>query len=85
MYVLTKPNVYVSELSGVFSLFQIVVCQNRRNLSKDKVCGIIGHELTHMFDYCRAKLDFKNLEHLACTEVKCHLLQTILNLLFLCR
>ena len=24
----------------------------------------------HMFDYCRAELDFKNLEHLACTEIR---------------
>ncbi|GAB6022800.1 hypothetical protein CHUAL_006898 [Chamberlinius hualienensis] len=26
------------------------------------------HELIHMFDFCRADIDFKNLKHLACTE-----------------
>lgn len=30
----------------------------------------VGHELVHMFDKCRAKVDFGNLDHLACTEVK---------------
>ncbi len=47
---------------------QIVVCQNRTK-SLGTVCGVVGHEMTHMFDYCRTRLDFKNLEHLACTEV----------------
>jgi len=26
--------------------------------------------MIHMFDFCRADVDFKNLEHLACTEVR---------------
>ncbi|XP_011308909.1 mitochondrial inner membrane protease ATP23 homolog [Fopius arisanus] len=50
-------------------LNQIVVCQNTA-----KIEGIIGsvlsHEMIHMFDYCRNNLDFKNLDHLACTEVR---------------
>ncbi|XP_059481464.1 mitochondrial inner membrane protease ATP23 homolog [Neocloeon triangulifer] len=50
-------------------LNQIVVCQN---VAKEEglVQGVMAHEMVHMFDYCRHKLDFKNLKHLACTEVR---------------
>ena len=30
----------------------------------------LTHELIHAYDYCRAHLDWNNLKHLACTEVK---------------
>ena len=33
-------------------------------------CGVMAHELLHMFDNCRAKFDYRNLEHVACTEVR---------------
>lgn len=32
--------------------------------------GVLTHEFIHMFDYCRNNLDFKNLDHLACTEIR---------------
>ncbi|CAG0917967.1 unnamed protein product [Notodromas monacha] len=48
---------------------QIVVCQNTCR-SDSYVTGAIVHELVHMFDYCVNKLDFKNLDHLACTEIR---------------
>lgn len=47
---------------------QIVVCQNTTN--KNKVQGVLTHEFIHMFDYCNNNLDFKNPEHLACTEIR---------------
>lgn len=34
------------------------------------VQGVLTHEMIHMFDYCRNELDFKNMEHLACTEIR---------------
>lgn len=34
------------------------------------VQGVLAHEMIHMFDYCRHKMDFKNKEHLACTEIR---------------
>jgi len=34
------------------------------------VHGILAHEMVHMFDYCRHKMDFKNVQHLACTEIR---------------
>jgi len=34
------------------------------------VRGVLLHEMIHMFDYCRNKLDVKNIDHLACTEIR---------------
>lgn len=48
---------------------QIVICQNNSN-SRGFVQGILTHEMVHMFDYCTNNLDFKNVEHLACTEIR---------------
>jgi len=30
----------------------------------------MAHELIHAFDDCRAKVDFANIDHVACTEVR---------------
>lgn len=48
---------------------QIVVCQNTSK-NRGFVQGVLTHEMIHMFDYCTNKLDFKNVEHLACTEIR---------------
>lgn len=50
-------------------LNQIVVCQNTAT-SKAAVHGALAHEMVHMFDFCRAHIDFTNVDHLLCTEVK---------------
>lgn len=47
---------------------QIIVCQNRV-YTEEMTQAVISHELIHMFDYCRAKMDFGDLEHIACSEV----------------
>lgn len=47
---------------------QIVICHNQV-YTQDMNQAVITHELIHMFDYCRAKVDFTNLEHVACSEV----------------
>lgn len=50
-------------------LNQVVVCQNiARN--EGIVQGVLTHEMIHMFDYCNNNLDFKNIDHLACTEIR---------------
>ncbi|KAK4320083.1 hypothetical protein Pmani_009024 [Petrolisthes manimaculis] len=54
---------YDSELN------QVVVCQNVSR-SQGMTQAVLTHELIHMFDHCRNKLDFTNLEHLACTEIR---------------
>lgn len=48
---------------------QIVLFSNRLHSTKE-FCTIFQHELIHAFDYCRADLNFENLEHLACTEIR---------------
>ncbi|ELT95678.1 hypothetical protein CAPTEDRAFT_110443 [Capitella teleta] len=48
---------------------QVVICQNN-SVKQAHACSVLVHELIHMFDYCRAKVDFKNIEHLACTEIR---------------
>lgn len=50
-------------------LNQVVVCQNIAT-NKGMVQGVLTHEMIHMFDYCNNNLDFKNIEHLACTEIR---------------
>ncbi|EFN77220.1 mitochondrial inner membrane protease ATP23 homolog [Harpegnathos saltator] len=54
---------YDSELN------QVVICQNSAG-SKGLVQAALLHEMIHMFDYCRNKLDLKNIDHLACTEIR---------------
>lgn len=50
-------------------LNQVVVCQNVAK-NEGLVQGVLTHEMIHMFDYCNNDLDFKNLDHLACTEIR---------------
>lgn len=50
-------------------LNQVVVCQNMAR-NKGMVQGVLSHEMIHMFDYCNNNLDFKNIDHLACTEIR---------------
>lgn len=50
-------------------LNQIVICQNSSR-SEGMVQGVLTHELIHMFDFCKNELDFQNIDHLACTEIR---------------
>lgn len=50
-------------------LNQVVVCQNVAS-NQGLVQGVLTHEMIHMFDYCNNDLDFKNIDHLACTEIR---------------
>jgi len=34
------------------------------------VHGVLTHEMIHMFDYCNNDMDFRNVDHLACTEIR---------------
>ncbi|XP_071453384.1 mitochondrial inner membrane protease ATP23 homolog [Hetaerina americana] len=50
-------------------LNQVVVCQNVAR-SEGMVQGVLAHEMIHMFDWCTKNFDFKNVDHLACSEVR---------------
>lgn len=45
------------------------MCQNV-STREGMVQGVLTHEMIHMFDYCKNKLDFRNMDHLACTEIR---------------
>eukprot|EP01006_Ploeotia_vitrea_P034339 TRINITY_DN65739_c6_g8_i1.p1 TRINITY_DN65739_c6_g8~~TRINITY_DN65739_c6_g8_i1.p1 ORF type:complete len:341 (-),score=169.00 TRINITY_DN65739_c6_g8_i1:75-1097(-) len=47
----------------------IVLCCNKVK-HEEHVHNTIVHELIHAFDWCRAEVDFRNLFHLACTEIR---------------
>eukprot|EP00003_Mantamonas_plastica_P018241 TRINITY_DN298_c0_g4_i2.p1 TRINITY_DN298_c0_g4~~TRINITY_DN298_c0_g4_i2.p1 ORF type:complete len:113 (+),score=0.07 TRINITY_DN298_c0_g4_i2:162-500(+) len=38
--------------------------------SQEMVNEAITHELVHAYDHCRAEVDWTNLEHHACSEVR---------------
>ncbi|XP_050295019.1 mitochondrial inner membrane protease ATP23 homolog [Anthonomus grandis grandis] len=59
------------EVAGGYDpvLNQVVLCHN--NTSKDsRVQMVLMHEMVHMFDFCRNNMDYRNLDHLACTEIR---------------
>ncbi|XP_058803807.1 mitochondrial inner membrane protease ATP23 homolog isoform X2 [Phymastichus coffea] len=60
-----------AKVSGGYDqeLNQVIVCQNiaRR---KSYVQAALTHEMIHMFDYCRNEFNFRNIRHLACSEIR---------------
>lgn len=48
---------------------QIIMCENRI-IERETFDNTLIHELVHAYDQCRAKLDWKNCLHHACTEVR---------------
>lgn len=32
--------------------------------------SVLIHEMIHMFDFCVREMDFKNIDHLACSEIR---------------
>ncbi|XP_070559298.1 mitochondrial inner membrane protease ATP23 homolog [Ptychodera flava] len=48
---------------------QIVLCQNniQTQAGMDRV---LTHELIHAFDHCRAKVNWNDVRHLACSEIR---------------
>jgi len=50
-------------------LNQVVICYNRFR-GTNMIQAVLGHELLHAWDSCRANLDFNNLDHVACTEIR---------------
>lgn len=49
-------------------LLQVVLCQNHIQ-DQEWMDRTVAHELIHAFDHCRAKMDWNNCEHHACSEV----------------
>lgn len=54
---------------------RIVVCADKAAEANQKMLDIaIAHELIHAFDQCRAHVDWKNMEHYACSEIRATML-----------
>jgi inner membrane protease ATP23 len=53
----------------LYLFLKVVICANRCRTDQ-RVAEILTHELVHLYDNCTAKVDFNNLHHLACTEVR---------------
>lgn len=53
---------------GFTPLGAIVLCQSHF-LNKKHMEDTLTHELVHMYDHCRFKVDWNNLRHHACSEV----------------
>ena len=49
-----------------------VVLYSDKCSSQDKVTSVLAHELVHMYDHCVARLDWDNILHLACSEVRAY-------------
>ncbi|WRT68406.1 mitochondrial inner membrane protease ATP23 [Kwoniella shivajii] len=47
----------------------ILLCQNRF-FSKKHMEDTLAHELLHAYDHCRFKVDWMNLRHHACSEIR---------------
>lgn len=47
----------------------ILLCQDRF-FNKKHMEDTLAHELIHAFDHCRFKVDWGNLRHHACSEVR---------------
>ena len=47
---------------------QIIICNNSL-VDSQSFQHTVVHELVHAYDQCRAKIEFKNCLHIACTEV----------------
>ena len=59
---------------------RIILCENVQ-LEKETFEHTLIHELVHAYDQCRAKIDWKNCLHHACTEVRASAMSGECNLL----
>eukprot|EP00299_Pterocystis_sp_00344_P015799 c7904_g1_i1.p1 GENE.c7904_g1_i1~~c7904_g1_i1.p1 ORF type:complete len:160 (+),score=20.24 c7904_g1_i1:55-534(+) len=52
---------------------QIVICENHLDGYKEQERTMV-HELIHFFDDCRARVNWANLHHQACSEIRASML-----------
>jgi len=58
-----------SRVGGFHPEFGVLLCQDQL-LSKKLVEDTIAHELIHAFDHCKFNVDWSNLRHHACSEIR---------------
>ncbi|PIK43829.1 putative mitochondrial inner membrane protease ATP23-like [Apostichopus japonicus] len=69
--ILCEPCDDNSTMSGGFDpdAKQIVICENKAT-SLRVVSRLLTHELIHAFDHCRVDINWHNLNHIACSEIR---------------
>ena len=66
--VVCMPCVRLVRTGGFTPLGAIVLCQSHF-VNKKHMEDTLTHELVHMYDHCKFKVDWSNLRHHACSEV----------------
>lgn len=73
------------EMTGGFLLPQkgsavynpkIIMCENKE-IDKRMFQNTVIHELIHAYDICRAKVDWTDCRHFACTEIRASALRSV--------
>lgn len=49
--------------------YQVVLCENNI-YSQGHMNDTLTHELVHSYDHCRAQVDWNDIHHLACSEIR---------------
>ena len=50
---------------------QVLLCEDVDMMAHDSIMRTtLAHELIHAYDACRAKMDYRNCLHHACTEIR---------------
>ena len=57
------------QIGGFHPDYGIMLCQNHLPSRKD-LETTLTHEMLHAFDHCRLNVDWKNLKHHACSEIR---------------
>lgn len=56
---------------------KIILCENKQ-IDKRMFQNTVLHELIHAYDICRAKIDWNNCKHYACTEIRASSLRSVI-------
>ncbi|KAJ8046535.1 Mitochondrial inner membrane protease ATP23-like [Holothuria leucospilota] len=70
-HIVCEPCDSNTRLSGGFDpeAKQIIICENK-STSERVVSRLLTHELIHAYDHCRIDIDWTNLSHVACSEIR---------------
>ncbi|XP_054750728.2 mitochondrial inner membrane protease ATP23 homolog [Lytechinus pictus] len=70
-HIVCEPCASDSPVNGGFDPVngQIVLCENK-SPSQRILSTLLTHELIHAYDHCRAKVDWTDIRHVACSEIR---------------
>lgn len=64
-----RPCGDVAAVGGYFPDEGLVICADKVR-TKGELVRTMRHELIHAFDHCRANIDWNDIDHVACAEVR---------------